>query len=227
MAEPDPLAQRTVWLTGTRRNGLPDRAVCVRVADRAAEKHAREGQFIRVRERKTERNSSTSENPTPVLKLFVYGTLKRGCRNHQDFCRGYVEVREASVRGRLYEGPGYPILEAPEEDILAQGTDDPVADAATQARLSNRVRAGLQQFPEATTGEGWNTVYGELFTFDDPEIRLPSIDRLEGFHPGGRCLYRRVQVSASVEGAHQPAWVYVVETLGISRRRIASGRWPE
>ena len=179
------------------------------------------------RERKAERDSSTSENPTPNLTLFVYGTLKRGCRNHQDLCQGFVEVLEATVRGRLYEGPGYPILEVPEGDILAQGTTNPLADAATQLRLSGRVRAGLQQFPEAATAESWDTVYGELFTFDDPEIRLPSIDRLEGFHPGGRCLYRRVLVSASVEGAHQPAWVYVVETLGISRRRIASGRWPE
>jgi len=30
-----------------------------------------------------------------------------------------------------------------------------------------------------------------------------------------------------VEGARQLAWVYVVEKLGISRRRITSGRWPE
>ncbi len=182
---------------------------------------------MRARERRAERHSSTSENPAPVLKLFVYGTLKRGCRNHQDFCRGYVEVREASVRGRLYEGPGYPILEAPEEDILAQGTVDPVADAATQARLSSRVRAGLQQFPEAATGEDWNTVYGELFTFDDPEFRLPSIDRLEGFRPDGRCLYRRVLVPAAAEGARRLAWVYTIENLAIGSRRIPSGRWPE
>lgn len=162
-----------------------------------------------------------------MLKLFVYGTLKRGCRNHQDFCRGFVEVREASVRGRLYEGPGYPILEVPEEDILAQGTTDPLADAATQARLSHRVQAMLQQLPEGATGETWDTVHGELFAFDDPQTRLPSIDRLEGFHPGGRSLYQRVLVPATVEGAPHLAWVYAVENLGTSRRRIASGRWPE
>ena len=162
-----------------------------------------------------------------MLKLFVYGTLKRGCRNHHAFCRGFVDVREASVRGRLYEGPGYPILEVPEADILAQGSTDPLADAAAQARLSNRVRTGLQQLLEATTQETWDTVYGELFTFDDPQTRLPAIDRLEGFHPGGCSLYRRLLVPASVEGVRQLAWVYAVENLGIGRRRIASGRWPE
>ena len=174
-----------------------------------------------------ELGTSSRENPTLTLKLFVYGTLKRGYWNHHGFCQGFVEVREATVRGRLFEGPGYPILEVPEGDILAQGTTDPLADAARQARLSNRVQDGLQQPPEGTTGETWDTVYGELFTFDDPRTRLPPIDRLEGFHPGGRCLYRRVLVPATVEGANQLAWVYVVENPGISRRRIASGRWPE
>ena len=162
-----------------------------------------------------------------MLKLFVYGTLKRGCRNHQAFCRGVVEVREASVQGRLYEGPGYPILEVPEGDILAHGSADPLADTTTQARLSHRVQAGLQRLPEGTTGETCDTVYGELFTFDDPQTRLPSIDRLEGFHPGGCSLYRRVLVPATVDGATQLAWVYVVENIRISRHRIASGHWPE
>ena len=182
---------------------------------------------MRTRDRKAARRRSPSEHPTPVLAIFVYGTLKRGFRNHQAFCREYREIREASVRGRLYQGPGYPILEVPEGDILVQGTTDPLADSATQARLSNGVQAGLQQSPEGTTGGTWGTVYGELFTFDDPQTCLPPIDRLEGFRPSGRCLYRRVLIPATVEGVRQLAWVYVVEDLGISRRRIASGRWPE
>ena len=45
----------------------------------------------------------------------------------------------------------------------------------------------------ATAGT-WGAVYGELLTFDDPETRLPPIDRLEGFRQGGRSLYRRVLV---------------------------------
>lgn len=162
-----------------------------------------------------------------MLKLFVYGTLKSGCRNHQDFCQGYVELLEATVRGRLYEGPGYPILEVPKDEILAQGTTDPLADTATQARLSHLAQAELQQLPEGAKAETWDTVHGELFAFDDPQTRLSSIDRLEGFHPGGRSLYRRVLVPATVEGARQLAWVYAVENLGTSRHRIPSGRWPE
>ena len=60
-----------------------------------------------------------------MLRLFVYGTLKRGYWNHDLFCRGVLAIQEAQVRGRLFEGPGFPVLEVPDEDILAHGTGDP------------------------------------------------------------------------------------------------------
>ena len=182
---------------------------------------------MRMKEKPTEPGKSSREKPTPLLRLFVYGTLKRGSWNHHAFCRGFVEIREASVRGRLYQGPEYPILEVPEEDILAQGTTHPLADAATQARLSHQVQPEHRQFSEGATGDAWGAVYGELLTFDDPQTRLPPIDRLEGFRPAGRSLYRRALVPAAVDGARRLAWVYTVENLGIGRRRIESGCWPE
>ena len=51
---------------------------------------------------------------------------------------------------------------------------------------------------------------GEILTFDDAEIRLPAIDRLEGFRPGGPCLYRRVLVPVRINGTVLPTWLYVV-----------------
>jgi gamma-glutamylcyclotransferase (GGCT)/AIG2-like uncharacterized protein YtfP len=52
-------------------------------------------------------------------------------------------------------------------------------------------------------------MYEELFTFDDPETRLPAIDRLEGFRPGGSSLYKRVLVPVQTNEAELPAWLYV------------------
>ena len=69
---------------------------------------------------------SPKENSSGVLRLFVYGMLKRGYWNHDPFCRGVLAIQEAQVRGRLFEGPGFPVLEVPDEDILAHGTGDPV-----------------------------------------------------------------------------------------------------
>ena len=87
---------------------------------------------------------------------------------------------EATARGRLYDLPaGYPALVVPKEDIRAVGTADPIHDASEKQRLG---RTGAHR-PDGAL------VFGKLFTFDDPEERLPALDRLEGFNPGRPCLY--------------------------------------
>lgn len=162
-----------------------------------------------------------------MLKLFVYGTLKRGYPNHARFCQGVRELRPAQVRGCLFQGPGYPFLEVPGEDILARGTAWPLADVATQVRLSKKVHAYPGPVAENSAEGTWGTVYGELLSFDDPEARLPAIDRLEGFRPEGRSLYRRVLVPAAVNGACEIAWAYTLATARDKGRRLVSGCWPE
>ena len=179
------------------------------------------------RRQSTEPRKPPKENTSPVLRLFVYGTLKRGYPNHDRFCQGALEIREAQVRGRLYEGPGFPVLEVPDKDVLAHGTAHPLADVVTQALLSGRVGSYSQPVRKNATAGDWGTVYGELLTFDDPEARLPAIDYLEDFRPGGRSLYRRVLVPAVVNGSCELAWVYTVDETGIKRLRIVSGYWSE
>jgi hypothetical protein len=45
-----------------------------------------------------------------MLRLFVYGTLKRSFWNHDRFCRGVLAVEDAPVSGRLFETPsGIPV----------------------------------------------------------------------------------------------------------------------
>jgi gamma-glutamylcyclotransferase (GGCT)/AIG2-like uncharacterized protein YtfP len=167
------------------------------------------------REQSMNPNEPSKENTTGILRLFVYGTLKRGYWNHDRFCRGVLDVQEAVVRGRLYEVPsGIPVLEVPETDILAHGTADPLVDVATQARPAGHLASYLEPMPESATAGDWSPVYGELLTFDDPSIRLPSIDidRLEGFSPEDRCFYRRVLFPVSIiRGSFTVAWVYVGE----------------
>jgi len=169
-----------------------------------------------------------SEIPNPqLLRLFVYGTLKRGYWNHDRFCRGVLDVQEAVVRGRLYEMPsGIPVLEVPETDILAHGTADPLADVATQARFAEYLASILEPVPESATAADWAPVYGKRLSFDDPEHRLPAIDRLEGFHPGGPSLYRRLLVPVWAAGAVFPAWLYVVgDRCTGTFRKLSGGIW--
>ena len=167
------------------------------------------------------------ENTQGMLRLFVYGTLKRGFWNHDRFCRGVLDIREAEVRGRLYEmHSGIPVLQVPDGDVLAHGTSDVSADVATQARLSEQPASYPEPALQSATAGDWGRVYGELLTFNDPESRLPAIDRLEGFRPGGPCLYKRVLVPVCITGMVQPAWLYVGDScLRANLRLIPSGTW--
>lgn len=165
-----------------------------------------------------------------LLRLFVYGTLKRGFWNHDSFCQGFLGVEDAWVRGRLFEtSSGIPVLRVPEEDILAVGTANPLADVATQAEENARLVDPDSTGPLLEKGPGapWGIVHGEIFTFDDPESRLPAIDGLEGFNPGGLCLYRRVLVPVRAGRNLLPAWLYAAGDHWSGRlKELPGGIWP-
>ncbi|PLS83883.1 MAG: gamma-glutamylcyclotransferase [Actinobacteria bacterium] len=152
------------------------------------------------------------------LRLFVYGTLKQGERNHDRFCRGVTKVEEATVRGRLYDLPfGFPALVVPEEDVHAVGTGDYLADA----ELPHSIRVG-----EPEDLAGWDVVHGELMTFVDPAERLPRIDGLERFRPGAESFYTRVllPVTPTRRGQTVLAWAYSIgEGSGV---HLPMGVWP-
>jgi hypothetical protein len=116
--------------------------------------------------------------------------------------RGYLSVEETTLRGRLrWLSPGIPMLEVPPEDILAVGTTNYLADAVLQARLTAEL-AGRLHSP--VPPGPWDLIPAEVFTFDDPQTRMPPLDRLEGFRPCGGSLYRRVLVGAG----HSRLWLY-------------------
>lgn len=141
-----------------------------------------------------------------MLRIFVYGTLKRGYGNHQRYCQGFVKAEPATVRGRLYRlPPGYPILVVPEADILATGSSDHAADMELYARLSRE--SCTIGAAEPLAGD-WQAIAGEMITFDDPLVRLPPLDALENFRPGRPSTYLRVLVQT--EGpSREIVWTYV------------------
>jgi gamma-glutamylcyclotransferase (GGCT)/AIG2-like uncharacterized protein YtfP len=153
-----------------------------------------------------------------MLTMFVYGTLKRGERNHERYCGGVLRVEEGTVRGELYDLPhfGYPELIVPEESVRALGTNDPARDAEVQERLA-RGRPSTLEGP---------LVVGEVFFFDDAGSRLPAIDRLEGFDPADASShYRRVLLPVEPEeGRALLAWAYVVREP--SGMHLPDGNWP-
>lgn len=161
---------------------------------------------------------------TGALRIFVYGTLKQGYWNHDRFCRDALYIEKATLRGQLYELPSrIPVLQVPENSIIAVGTSDPLADVATQERLSIDLSTGT-----ASDDTRWQMIQGELVTFPDPQLSLPPIDRLEGFQPGLPSMYNRVLVSVMLDDDRWiPAWCYVGEECTV-RRAVPSNKicWP-
>ena len=169
----------------------------------------------------------SKRNTRGLLRVFFYGTLKRGMWNHERFCADALSIEEAVVRGRLYEMDcGLPVLQVPDADILAHGTADPCADAATQVRFEAEMAPIPRLRAKGRTRRGWGLIRGELMTFDDPEERLPRLDRLEGYRPGGPSLYSRVLVPVFTDDEPVPAWAYVTgENLRGMRGDIIPS-WP-
>ena len=126
-------------------------------------------------ERSRESSGASARDESEKLNLFVYGTLKRGQRNHDLFCRDVRSLRDAQLRGRLYDGLGIPLIEVPEEDILALGTARPGDDLATQIRIARQVQS-LRLPANVGSESAWGTVQGKLLRFGDPESNLPVID---------------------------------------------------
>ena len=159
---------------------------------------------------------------TLTISCFVYGTLKRGFANHHRFCRNAIDIQPATVWGRLYDLGAYPALEVPKESILAHGTTDPLADAATQARHAAHMPPHASNTPPP--GD-WDLIHGEVITFPNPARNLPPLDYLEGFRPGGTSLYQRLLVPTRGDLPTSPAWTYAMH--GPLRGQLLSeGRWP-
>ena len=135
-----------------------------------------------------------------VLRLFVYGTLKRGFGNHRRYCGDLLAAYEARVWGRLFLLPAsYPALEVP---------------TGVEGEAVERV-------------EDWGWVQGELFEFPADSPVLDILDELEGYVPGDPdSLYMRVMVEVHAEQTTCMAWAYV-QRAPILGRRIRSGQWPE
>ena len=148
------------------------------------------------------------------IHLAVYGTLKRGYWNHEVFCANAVRVEPLLLPGRLYAfESGIPALVVDAADILALGTCDPPADAATQ----HKIAALMAEQGSCIPCVDRRLVDAELITFADPAANLPPIDRLEGFRPGHDSMYDRVLVAAVAgSGKVTPVWCYVASRESVS-----------
>ena len=143
------------------------------------------------------------------LRVFVYGTLKKGFSNHERYCAGVLRITPAWLRGRLYRFKDFPTMSVPEEDILCFGTTSPTEDVETQERFDLLLKSNNSVGLHSPFGP-WRAVKGELHTFEDAQSRLPLLDELEGFRPGHQSEYLRVLVYVNLScDLRTSAWTYI------------------
>jgi gamma-glutamylcyclotransferase (GGCT)/AIG2-like uncharacterized protein YtfP len=112
-----------------------------------------------------------------------------------------VLIKNTDLAGKPLEGEG---------EVFTGKTSLEIVRAMKGAALfSEQLASYAEPTLQSVTAGDWGRVYGELLTFDDPESSLPAIDRLEGFRPGDRSLYRRVLLPVIIIDMIQPAWLYI------------------
>jgi gamma-glutamylcyclotransferase (GGCT)/AIG2-like uncharacterized protein YtfP len=166
------------------------------------------------------------------LRVFAYGTLKQGLRNHAAYCKGTLETHAAETWGRLFVWePGIPILQVPDEKILVMGSQNLASDLA--AAVAAGSDAGRAPSMRLRPSRGWRKIQGELLVFPDPEPRLRILDAFEGFRPAPReRTYERVLLPVSVHKSAwstqriELAWAYVLPPyVDLPEVEVASDTW--
>ena len=143
-------------------------------------------------EKPMEPREPPKENTSGVLRLFVYGTLKRGYWNHDPFCGG------ASTRDR-----GSRFSRSQTKTSSPYGTADALADVATQARLSGRKVLISLGLGSKESGEAWLEFVRDLdrrglpaplfVTTDGAGGLIQTIDQMWPKSLRGRCWVHRMR----------------------------------
>ncbi len=165
-------------------------------------------------------NEAASRN---VVKVFVYGTLKRGLRNYPAMQgAGVSEVQTAYLRGvALYHVPSDPARSDPSPSGASLGS--------RRCVLGSRHFERPYPYPCLIPGRGM--VLGEIHTLGaselEPEDALMVLDHLEleGLE------YRRVKTWAHCRGKRIRAWVYVYHSKRLAHRvrakRLSKLTWSD
>ena len=179
------------------------------------------------RARSTRPGEPPKENTLELPTLFVHGTLKSGYWNRDPFCGGALEIREARIRGRLYEGPGFPgprrsrtRMSSPRGSSTRWPTS-PHRPSWRADRRAGPVGSHSRPVPKAPQRAPGAPCTGSCLPSTILTTRIAH--HRPPFCPGGSNLYQRVLLHATVKGARELAWVYTAEATGIKRHRIVSG----
>ncbi len=161
------------------------------------------------------------------LRVFVYGTLKRGFSNHDLYCSGVLRVYPAWVRGKLFSlSSEVPVMRIPDEDILLKGSTSVAADIEAQDKFDSFLRRKVNKSGLSCEAGDWRKIRGELHIFDNPETRLPLLDSVEDFQPSQPSVYMRALIFINLpNGSQTTAWTYLAGPNADGLQEYAGEIW--
>ena len=141
------------------------------------------------------------------LRVFVYGTLKKGFGNHSYYCEG-ATVETAMIKGKLYQSGSLPYASVDYEDFESIASQKNEKDFAMQEELQSEVENGFL----FNSFRGIECIKGELITFENWEM-ISKLDSLEGFFSSDESSlnhYTRILTTCKTTTKEFSCWVYNV-----------------
>jgi gamma-glutamylcyclotransferase (GGCT)/AIG2-like uncharacterized protein YtfP len=155
------------------------------------------------------------------MQVFVYGSLKADQYNHDRHFPSDRAVKQATIKGRLYNQGSFPGLWLEPKAILAKGELNTIK-AHSQQLVHMRI------LPLITDPIEGDVVHGELISFEDTKW-LAQLDQLEGYwdkNPKFN-LYSRVLTEVNTKDGIESAFVYIMDESRLKfDKYIPTGIWP-
>ncbi len=158
----------------------------------------------------------------------VYGTLKKGFRNHHLAAPYCLFIETAQFWGRLYDLPAHncPAVEFCKPGL--RGTPDYNRDARNfESILKTEDFQGMDKklFMKAPEGD-WDLLEGELIFLKEGKHVLPVLDKLESCFVENTLCYDRVTIPVlTKDNKVTPAWAYQIQTLPSQAIRSIRPSW--
>jgi len=163
-----------------------------------------------------------------TVRVVVYGTLKRGFRNHFLVKPHLIFAKKVRFRAHLYHLDGYncpavlfPSFQLAKSDRFI-GSGDYQSDFQMASSV-NDIKEG--SFPEIA-GE-WDLIEGEIFELSNQLCALAVLDKLEGFLIEGDLNYTRELIPVQLEEGWEYAWGYGMDKLPSQAERLFVDSWEE
>ena len=141
--------------------------------------------------------------PKQDLRVFVYGTLKKGFGNHSFYCKDALKVEGAKIRGNLYQRGSLPYASV--TDYVCIATRKNETDFILQEKLQAEGNKGIFK--------GSECINGELVIFDSWED-VSRLDSLEGFftttEPNNNHYTRVLTTCKTISGKELSCWVFII-----------------